>query len=122
MFDFMVDTLATMISRASHAGHIQGVVPHLIQGGVTHLQYADDTMILIDPSDEGITNLKLILLPFEDMSGLKNNFNKSEVVVMGRALGEQTRLANLLNCRLAQFPITYLGLSVSNKRLRVSDW
>jgi hypothetical protein len=97
------------------------VVPHLIQGGVTHLQYTYDTMILIDPSDEGIANLKLILLAFEDMPGLKINFNKSEVVVLGRALGEQTRLVNLLNW-LGQFPITYLGLPVSNKRLRVSDW
>jgi hypothetical protein len=56
------------------------------------------------------------------MSGLKINFNKSEVVVLGRPLGEQTRLANLLNCKLGQFPITYLGLPVSHKRLRVSDW
>jgi hypothetical protein len=79
-------------------------------------------MILIDPTDEGIANLKLILLVFEDMSGLKINFNKSEVVVLGRDPREQTRLANLLNCRLGQFPINYLGLPVSNKRLRVSDW
>jgi hypothetical protein len=79
-------------------------------------------MILIDPTDEGIVNLKLLLLVFEDMSGLKINFNKSEVVVLGRDLREQTRVANLLNCRLGQFPINYLGLPVSNKRLRVSDW
>jgi hypothetical protein len=100
LFDFMVDALAAMISRASHAGHLCGVVRHLIPGGVTHLQYADDTMILIDPTDEGIANLKLLLLVFEDMSGLKINFNKSEVVVLGRDLREQTRVANLLNCRL----------------------
>jgi hypothetical protein len=33
LFDFMVDALAAMISRASHAGHIRGVVRHLIPGG-----------------------------------------------------------------------------------------
>jgi hypothetical protein len=62
LFDFMVDALAAMLVRASEAGHIQGVVPHLIPGGVTHLQYADDTMILIEPSELGIGNLKLLLL------------------------------------------------------------
>jgi hypothetical protein len=76
LFDFVVDGLAVMLSRANLAGHIRGVVPHLILGGVTHLQYADDTMILIELTDVGITNLKAHLLCFENMSGLKINFNK----------------------------------------------
>jgi hypothetical protein len=42
MFDFMVHALATMLASANAAGHILGVVPHLILGGVSHLQYADD--------------------------------------------------------------------------------
>jgi hypothetical protein len=37
----MADALSAMIDAASRAGHIKGVVSHLIQGGVTHLQYAD---------------------------------------------------------------------------------
>jgi hypothetical protein len=64
-----------MLSKANEAGHIQGVVPHLIPGGITHLQYADDTMVMIEPTDEGIANLKLILLCFENMSGL-NQFRQ----------------------------------------------
>jgi hypothetical protein len=122
LFDFMVDALAAMISRASRAGHIQRVVTHLILGGMTHLQYADDTLIIMDPSDEGIAKLNRILLCFEVMSGLKINFSKSEVVVVGRSTAKQERLANLLNCKLAVFPITYLGLQVSDKRLWVFDW
>jgi mannosylglycoprotein endo-beta-mannosidase len=98
LFDFMVDALAAMISRASSAGHIWGVVSHLIPGGVTHLQYADDTMILLEPYDEGISNLKLILLCFEDLSGLKINLRKSEVVVVGRPTAEKVRIGHLLNC------------------------
>jgi hypothetical protein len=63
----------------------------------------------------------LILLCFEDMSGLKINFSKSEVVVVGRPTGERERIANMLNCKLTSFPISYSGLPVSDKRLRVSD-
>jgi mannosylglycoprotein endo-beta-mannosidase len=88
--------------------------------GVSHLQYADDTLILIEPSDEGIANLKLLLLCFGNMSGLKINFNKNEVLVTGVAAPEQRRIASMLNCRLGQFPMKYLGLLVSNKPLRVS--
>nr|XP_051229140.1 uncharacterized protein LOC127346942 [Lolium perenne] len=122
LFDFMVDALAAMLARAKEAGHIRGLVSHLIPGGVTHLQYADDTMVMIEPTDEGIANLKLILLSFELMSGLKLNLAKSEVVVVGTTSLEQERVARLLNCRLGKFPIRYLGLPISDKTLRASDW
>ncbi|KAK1607661.1 hypothetical protein QYE76_031334 [Lolium multiflorum] len=122
LFDFMVDALAAMLSRAKEAGHILGLVRHLIPGGVTHLQYADDTMVMIEPSDEGIANLKLVLISFELMSGLKINLAKSEVVVVGTTPLEQERVARLLNFRLGKFPIKYLGLPLSNKTLRASDW
>jgi hypothetical protein len=122
LFDFVVDALAAMLSKANKAGHIQGVVPHLIPGGITHLQYADDTMVMIEPSDEGIANLKLILLCFENMSGLKINFDKSEVIITGVTDLEQHRVANMLNCKLGAFPMKYLGLPVSDRPLRVADW
>jgi hypothetical protein len=122
LFDFMVDGLAAIHSRARQAGHIRGVVPHLIPGGVSHLQYAADTLILIEPSDEGIANLKLLLLCFENMSGLKINFDKSEVLVMGVTTQEQHRIAAMLNCKLGAFPMKYLGPPVSDRDLRVSDW
>jgi hypothetical protein len=103
MFDFMVGL----------AGHVRGVVPHLIPVGVTHLQYAEDTMILIEPTKLGIANLKLLLLSFENMSGLKINFNKSEAIAVGTTGQDWVRFANLLNCKLGKFPISYMGLPVS---------
>jgi hypothetical protein len=33
LFDFMVDRLAAILSKASSAGHLVGLVPHLIPGG-----------------------------------------------------------------------------------------
>ena len=83
LFDFVVDALDAILSKASVAGHIQGVVPHLIPRGLTHLQYADDTMIMIQKSDLAVANLKFLLICFELLSGLKINFHKSEVIVMG---------------------------------------
>ncbi|KAK1694372.1 hypothetical protein QYE76_011069 [Lolium multiflorum] len=110
LFDFLVDGLAALLARANEAGHIKGVVPHLIPGGVTHLQYADDTMVLIQPSDLGIANLKFLLLSFENMSGLKINFDKSEVFVTGVTVAEKHRVADMLNCKLGSLPMKYLGL------------
>ena len=95
LFNFVVEALSAMLSAAYAAGHIQGVVPHLFPGGVSHLQYADDTLILIQANDEAVANLKFILLCFEDMSGLKINFHKSEVFVLDQPATEQQRIANI---------------------------
>jgi hypothetical protein len=40
--DFMVDTLATILTRANESGHIRGVVSHLLPWAVTHMRNADD--------------------------------------------------------------------------------
>jgi len=45
LFNLVADALSAMLSRASRAGVIQGLVPHLVDGGITHLQYADDTVL-----------------------------------------------------------------------------
>uniref|UniRef100_A0A452Y1Z4 Reverse transcriptase domain-containing protein n=1 Tax=Aegilops tauschii subsp. strangulata TaxID=200361 RepID=A0A452Y1Z4_AEGTS len=48
LFNLAVDALAGILDKARRAGHLSGVVGHLIPGGgVTHLQYADDTMIMV---------------------------------------------------------------------------
>jgi hypothetical protein len=92
LFDFMADALSALIDVATRAGHLRGVVPHLIQGGVTHLQYADDTILLLALDDMCIANLKFLLIAFEILSGLKINFLKSEVIVMGASPSEQARV------------------------------
>ena len=122
LFNFMADSLARMLDLASAAGHIHGVVPHLIEGGVAHLQYADDTIILVQNVEEELINLKLILLCFEIISGLKINFLKSEVIVLGASPQEQARVANLLNCKTGSFPFTYLGFPIADRKLTSADW
>jgi hypothetical protein len=122
LFDFMADALSAMLDAAAHAGHLRGVVPHLIQGGVTHLQYADDTILLLDLDDISIANLKFILFAFEILSGLKINFLKSEVIVMGAPPSEQARVSQALNCKEGKFPFTYLGFLMSDRTLTMADW
>jgi hypothetical protein len=122
LFDFVVEALDAVLSKASGAEHIWGVVPHLIPGGVTHLQYADDTIIMIQPEALDITNLKFLLQCFESMLGLRINFHKSEVLVLGDPDLGQLRIANMLNCKQETFPFTYLGLPIGERALLASDW
>jgi hypothetical protein len=117
----MADALSALLDAAAHAGHLRGVVPHLIQGGVTHLQYANDTILLLDLDDSSIANLKFILIAFEILSGLKINYLKSEVIVMGALPSEQARVAQALNCKEGKFPFTYLGFPMFDRALTMVD-
>ena len=77
--------LAILIARAREDGQISGLIPHLIDDGLSVLQYADDTIIFMDDSIEEAKNMKLILSTFEQLSGLKINYHKSELYCFGDA-------------------------------------
>ncbi|XP_073354914.1 uncharacterized protein [Aegilops tauschii subsp. strangulata] len=118
----VVDALAAILDKAKAAGHIRGITPHLAGGSeISLLQYADDTIIMVEGSESNISNLKFLLLCFQQMSGLKINFDKSDVMVMGYSEAESLAIANRLNCRRGSFPTSYLGTPISDSRLTVVD-
>lgn len=41
-----------MIKQARNEGLIKGIVPHLHENGIAILQYADDTIFLLEERDE----------------------------------------------------------------------
>ena len=115
LFNMVVEALASILDKAKAAGHIGGITPHLAGGsGISILQYADDTIIMVEGSETDISNLKFLLLCFQQMSGLKINFDKSDVMVMGYSPSESMAIANRLNCRLGSFPTSYLGTPISD--------
>jgi hypothetical protein len=76
------------------------VIFHLVSGGVTHLQYADDSDEVIDL---GIVNLKILLLFFECMSGLKINFDREKCMVVTWVMPrEKHSVAHMLNFKLGE--------------------
>ena len=89
LFNVVADALSVMLTRACEAGVIQGLVSHLIDGGITHLQYADDTVLLLQFSAKNLTKVRLILSCYEAMSGMKINFEKSEIFSVGLSEDEQ---------------------------------
>ena len=76
---------------------------------------------MVEGSEVDIANLKFLLLCFQQMSGLKINFDKSDDMVMGYSPSESMAIANRLNCRLGSFPTSYLGTPISDSRLSVAD-
>ena len=122
LFNIVVDKLTILIGRAKEAGQVGGLVPHLVDGGVSILQYADDTIIFMEHDLAKARNMKLLLCLFEQLSGLKINFHKSELFCFGRAKYEQEAYKQLFGCELGSMPFTYLGIPIHHRKLSNSEW
>jgi hypothetical protein len=106
LFNIVVDVLAILIECTKVDGQIEGVVPRLGDGGLSILQYADDTILFMDHDLEKAQTLKLILSVFEQLLGLKINFHKSELFSFSEAQDEAKLYAELFGCGLGSFPLS----------------
>lgn len=122
LFNIVLDMLAIIMSRAKEHGQVKGVVPNLIDGGLSILQYADDTIIFIDHDIEQAKNLKLLLCVFEQLSGLKINFHKSELFCFGDVRDHEYQYSQLFGCNIGSYPFQYLGIPMHFRKLSNKDW
>ena len=76
---------------------------------VSHLLYADDTILFCEADPEQLLYIRMVLTCFEAVIGLKVNMNKSEMVPIGEVVGLDD-LATLLMCRIGLLPLQYLGM------------
>lgn len=86
------------------------------------MQYADDTIMLLEDDLTNARNMKFILCVFEQISGLKINFHKSEIFCLGEEVNRQDCYSEIFTCGVGSFPITYLGIPVNVNRLSITKW
>jgi hypothetical protein len=82
-----------MLDKAKEKGVVHGLLPELVEGGLTHLRYADDTILFLQYADLDIANLKFLLFCYEELLGMKDNYAKSEVYTMGLTVEERQIVA-----------------------------
>ena len=98
LFNFIADMLALPIKRAKADDQIRGVIPHLVDNGLSILQYADDTIIFLDHDLKKAKNMQLLLSAFEHLFGLKINFHKREIFCYGAAKEMEESYIDLFGC------------------------
>jgi hypothetical protein len=77
--------LAILINRAKLDGQIGGTVPHLIDRGLSILQYTDATIIFLKHDLEMACNMKFSLAASEKLFGLKIIFHKGKLYCFSNA-------------------------------------
>lgn len=110
-----------MLVSASQHNLIRGLCPGFVPGGVTCLQYADNTILFVDNNHETAVNLKWILSCFEQVSGMRINYCKSELIPINMEPNEVDPFRNIFGCGIGSFPIKYLGIPLHHDKLMKED-
>jgi len=71
---------------------------------------------------EQAVNIKLILCLFEQLSGLKINFHKSEIFCFGQAREHEAYYSSLFGYKVGIYPFQYLGILMHSRKLNYKDW
>jgi hypothetical protein len=77
---------------------------------VSDLQFADDTLLVGVKSWANVCALRVVLVLYETMSGMKVNFNKIMLVGVNVPYSWLDEDASVMCCRVGRIPFLYLGL------------
>ncbi|GKC61706.1 hypothetical protein Tco_1089304 [Tanacetum coccineum] len=116
------ERLNAIVTEAVEKGIFRGVIVGENKVTFSHLQYVDDTIFFGEWNKENSKSLLCILKCFEEVSGLKVNYNKSKIYGVGVNDGDMAEMARWMGCGIGEFPFTYLGLPIGENMRRVNAW
>jgi hypothetical protein len=79
------------------------------------VQYADDTLIIMQACPSQIVLMKEIFNKYALSTGLQINFHKSCLIPINISSNTRHNMAYLLDRNISSMPFTYLGLPGNNK-------
>ena len=124
LFVLGMEVFSTLVEKASARGFLSG---HKFVGRseetlqISHLLFADDTLVFCKDSEDQLSSLCWILLWFEAFSGLRINLEKSVIMPVG-PVENVDQLALELGCKVGALPTTYLGLPLGCRQASTSVW
>nr|XP_016486774.1 PREDICTED: uncharacterized protein LOC107807008 [Nicotiana tabacum] len=124
LFILVMDALSKMMDRAASEGFLRGFsapigVPSARR--VSHLLFADDTLVFCDPDMDQLTYLKQVLQWFQIVSGLKINLGKCEIFSVGKVANIDA-LSYVIRCKVSSLPTTYLCLPLGASHKDSTVW
>ncbi|KAJ9708599.1 hypothetical protein PVL29_000569 [Vitis rotundifolia] len=120
-----MEALGSLIAKADQRGFIRGFKIEgrgEIENQVSHLLFADGTLLFCEDDVEQLNFWKWIIMCFELVLEFKINLQKNEVIPIGETV-DVNRASFLFGGRVGKLPTSYLGLSLGalNKHCGVWD-
>lgn len=122
LFVLAADFLQSMINKARSMGLLQQPIPTSSSEDFPVIQYANDTLIIMEGDTKQLFFLKSLLNNFSLCTGLKINFSKSMMVPINVSDERMEILAGTFGCSKGSLPFTYLGLPLSIAGPRAQDF
>jgi hypothetical protein len=114
------DVLQSVVNDLLHNNLIQ--LPIIIgDPDFPILQYADDTLLIMQADEEQLLVLKEALHDFSKSTGLYVNYHKSFLLLINISDDQANSLAQVFGCNVQGMPFTYLGLPLGTTRPKIQD-
>ena len=88
---------------------------------VSHLLFANDTLVFCEASQDQMAYLSWLLMWFEVISSLRINLDKSEIFSVGRVENLEVLVLEV-GCKVGRLPTSYLGLHLGANHKSVAIW
>ena len=88
---------------------------------MSHMLFADDTLVFCEASQDQMTYLCWTLMWFEAILGLRINLDNNELIPVGYVKNVED-LAAKLGCKVGSLPSSYLGLLLGVPFKSVTAW
>lgn len=122
LFAIAVDLLQCVINHEFRIGNLLPPFPQNTEVPFPVVQYADDTILIMQASESQLALLKEVLVKFTQSTGLKVNYHKSCLLPINIVHEQASALASSFGCSVGSYPFTYLGLPMGLTKPQVKDY
>jgi hypothetical protein len=122
LFVLVADLLQSILNKAKDLNLLKLPLPLRHTSDFPIIQYADDTLIVMEACSNQLMVLKALLQTFGDSTGLKVNYNKSVMLPINVQEDRLQHLARTFGCDRGTLPFTYLGLPLGLTKPKVIDF
>ncbi|XP_038704713.1 uncharacterized protein LOC120000656 [Tripterygium wilfordii] len=122
LFNIAAEGLHQLFTLAEEKGLLKGIVIKKDALSISHIQYADDTLIFCKAKESSIQMVKRILRCYQLISGLKVNFSKSSLIGIGLDRQWTENMAAKHQCRAEALPVKYLGIPLGANFKLAKTW
>ena len=124
LFLLIMEVLSKLFQKTEKVGLIRGFQTGMLRGyevRISHLLFANDTIVFCDAIPEQVLHILKVLSCFEAVTILRVNLTKSEMVPVG-VVDCMQPLVDLLCCRIRALPMLYLGMPLGAQYKVLTIW
>jgi hypothetical protein len=121
LFVLAADLLQSILNKAKDQNLLSLPAPQQFSSDFPILQFADDTLIIMEGCATQLLFLKSVLNTYAASTGLKVNFSKSMMVPINTDTSKMELLSQTFGCSIGAMPFTYLGLPLGLTKPTVAE-